>query len=80
MTAAQQRAVRAAVRYGNALFRARKELRALDDIALCKRLGKYQGRTMGEVRTRYRNPYGSSVKSIDRRTVIDLIAGYEVPA
>lgn len=62
------------------MARLRKELRALDDTALCKRLGKYQGRTVGEVRLEYREPWPANSKAIRRGVVIDIIVNYEAPA
>ncbi len=70
--------VRAAAHRGGTLRRIRKECRALDDAALLKRLCRYTGRTIGEERRRNRAPWSVDFKAINRESVIDIIAHYEV--
>ena len=76
-TVADVRFIRANVRRGNQKLRLRRELRALDDKTLMKRLGKYLGRTPSEVMSRY-HTYGGW-HHLDRDAVIEAIITYEVP-
>ncbi len=76
MTTTEARHIRTAVRHGNRMLRLRRELRQLDDQTLARRLGKYLGRTLGEVRNEYHR-FGAW-KVLDRDRVIDRIVGFEV--
>lgn len=68
------------VRRGNQMLRLRRELRALDDKSLLRRLGKYMGRTASEVRAEYRVSSGNSLAAYGRKdAVIDAIVHYEIP-
>ncbi len=76
MTTKQTPEAKAAIKRGNAVLRRRRELKALDEVAVVRLVAKYRGMTPGEAKRWYRHSFSSG---LDRAAIHDAIIHVEYP-